>query len=171
MSTLGWQPHPGAFYLIPACSTSLQLCYDPGPYSEPEKPKLNVSWITAGEEEAGVTENSERLSLHPFSSVWLSVAFPDGYPRWASCSVSDLPSKGSKETLKRLWCPARTKTLSSTTRLAPSLHPAASSWPCLSVSSPHMQRWGLPCSSDLMLCSLPGLGLMHTPPSRVARCG
>lgn len=35
-----------------------------------KEPKLNVSWITAGGEgKAGVTENSERFSLHPFSSV------------------------------------------------------------------------------------------------------
>lgn len=34
-------------------------------------------------------------------------------------------------------------------------------------AEPQLQREGLPCSSDLMLCSLHGLGFMHTAPSKI----
>ena len=84
------------FYLIPAWSSLLLLCFSAAPSLRQKEPKLNVSWITAGGEGQGVTGNPLETQASPSQlCVRLSMAFsPGGYTCWVSFSMSDFPSKG-----------------------------------------------------------------------------
>lgn len=67
--SLRWVPCGGStFYLIPAQSSLLWLCFSVAPALRQEEPKLNVSWITAGGEGKGVAGNALETQASAISS-------------------------------------------------------------------------------------------------------